>query len=88
MLKFKDKPDNAELSQALTRFMESEAGTKATLQARLNLAAIKAGQEDWAGAAEAYRKFYEALSKSDPMRPLVAAAIGQCLKPRATTTPP
>lgn len=80
LLKFKDKQDNAELGQALNQFIESEAGTKATLQARLNLAAIKAGQEDWAGAADAYRKFYDALSEKDPMRPLAAGAIGQCLE--------
>ena len=80
LLKFQDKPDSAELSQALTEFIETESGTKATLQARLNLAAIKVEQDDWAGAADAYRIFYEALPRGDAMRPLTAGAIGQCLE--------
>ncbi len=70
----------AEVSAALEQLVAERPGTNAARQAHLDLAGLNALEARYDKAIEHYLSFLKGLRPQDPLRPMVAEALGQCFE--------
>lgn len=66
--------------QGLTQLIDERGQTKGASQAHLKLGAIMSEEGDFEGAASHYQTFLDGLRPDDPLRPIVAEALGRCFE--------
>ncbi|MBW2617920.1 MAG: tetratricopeptide repeat protein [Deltaproteobacteria bacterium] len=66
--------------QDLNQLIAERTRTKGALQAHLKLASLISEQGDFEAAIAHYQTFLDGLRADDPLRPIVAEALGRCFE--------